>query len=423
MEISRTGHLLQESGASDAVPTAPMPLWLGALWLVAGGVAAQILAAVGGLVLARWVGPSGYGFYTAAFALSSVFAYAAPLGLDSIVPRQIARRPETTGTVAVSALGPVLAWLPLLVLLIGGTGFLLGYSQEFLRLLFLAAWITGLRGLVNLLRAVLRGKERMDQDAVVQVAEGGLVLVGMVIGLWLAPTVWNALRFTLLAEALALVLVGLWVGRALHLPRWDGALAWRMTAEALPLSLTFTLIGLGIRLDTLALSLFRPASEVGLYGAAVGVVMLTRSLSTMAAAFLPRLSNLAAWDPPSFIRVRDRVFRWMLAMGLGLGLFITLLAPFLIQVLYGPAYTEAVPALRVLGCMSAALFVNTGFWQVLIARRDHRAIVVSAGVALLASLLLAAILIPGWGAMGAAIVALSRETIQTALLARPAMRS
>ncbi len=423
MKIVKHSHFIHVSPCACAPVASPMPLWMGALWMVAGGVAAQGLAAVGGLILARRVGPSEYGFYTVAVALSSVFVYAAPLGLDAIIPRQIARRPEEAGTIAVSALGPVLVWLPFLVLLIEGTGFLLGYSQEFLRLLFLTAWITGIRGLVNILRAVLRGKERMDQDAVVQVVEGGLVLAGTVLGLQIAPTVWNAVLFIFLAEGLALALVGFWVERGLHRPRWDYALAWRMTVEALPLSLTLTLIGLGIRLDTLALSLLRPTREVGLYGAAAGIVMLAYPLSTMAAAFLPRLSALAARDRSSFIRVRNQVFRWMLAMGLGLGLLITPLASFWLTVLYGPAFAEAAPALRVLGGMSAALFVNTYFRQVLIARRDHRAIVVSAGVALLVSLLLAVALVPRWGIMGAAVAALTREAVQAALLARPAMRS
>lgn len=397
-------------------------LWRGVLWMVAGSGVAQLLAALAGLVLARQVGPEGYGLYTAAFALSSVFAYAAPLGLDTIVPRQIARQPARLGTVARSALYPVLLWIFPLAFGIGGSGLLVGYSEEPQSLLWLAAWITGVRGVINLLRAVFRGIERMDWDALIQVLEGGLVLAGVALGLRIAPTVWSAVLFTLLGEMVTLALAGLWVRGVVGPARWDPALAWAMIREAFPLSLAFTLVGLSLRLDILVLSLLQPAREVGIYGAAVGVVMLTRSLSTMAAAFLPRLSALAAQDHRAFIRLRDQTFRLVAAVGLGLGGGISLLASLLIGWLYGSDFTEAVSPLRILGIMSAALFLNTYFWQVLIARGEHRVIVRSTVIAMLVSLPLAVLLIPGAGAPGAAGVALFREVVQAVCMARPAMK-
>lgn len=398
-------------------------LWRGVLWMVAGSGAAQLLAAIAGLVLARQVGPEGYGLYTAAFALSSVFAYAASLGLDTIVPRQIARQPARLGTVARSALYPVLIWIFPLAFGIGGSGLLVGYAEEPQSLLWLAAWITGVRGVINLTRAVFRGIERMDRDALIQVLEGGLVLAGVALGLRIAPTVRSAILFTLLGETVTLALAGLWVRGVVGPARWEPALAWAMIREAFPLSLAFTLVGLSLRLDTLVLSLLQPAREVGIYGAAVGVVMLTRSLSTMAAAFLPRLSALAAQDHRAFVRLRDQTFRLAAAVGLGLGGGISLLAPLFIGWLYGPEFTEAVSPLRILGIMSAALFLNTYFWQVLIARGEHRVIIRSTTIAMLVSLPLAVLLIPRAGALGAAGVALFREVIQAVCMARPAMKN
>lgn len=398
-------------------------LWRGVLWMVAGSGVAQLLAAIAGLVLARRVGPEGYGLYTAAFALSSVFAYAASLGLDTIVPRQIARQPAHIGTVALSALYPVLMGVFPLALVIGGSGLLVGYSGERLSLLWLAAWITGVRGVINLLRAVFRGMERMDRDALIQVVEGGLVLAGVALGLRVAPTVRSAIGCTLLGEMAALALAGLWVRGVVRPVRWEPALAWTMIREAFPLSMAFTLVGLSVRLDTLVLSLLQPAHEVGIYGAAVGVVMLTRSLSTMAAAFLPRLSALAARDRQAFIRLRDQTFWLILAAGIGLGGGISLLASPLIGWLYGPDFAEAVSPLRILGMMSAALFLNTYFWQVLIARGEHRVIVRSTVIAMLVSLPLAALLVPGAGALGAAGVALFREIVGAICMARPAMKN
>jgi len=119
------------------------------------------------------------------------------MGLDSVVPQEVARDPERAGHVALSALIPALLWLPVLVLLILGTGLALGYSPQVRALLLPAALVTGVRGLVNLFRSVLRGLERMGLDAAVQAVENGLVLGGVTLALLVSPTIRGAVASAL----------------------------------------------------------------------------------------------------------------------------------------------------------------------------------------------------------------------------------
>ncbi len=388
------------------------------LWLLAGNGVAQALAAVMGLLLARTLGPHEYGLYATAFSLALAFLYTALMGLDSVVPREVARDPERAGHVAFSALIPALLWLPVLVLLILGTGLALGYSPQVRALLLPAALVTGVRGLVNLFRSVLRGLERMDLDAAVQAVENGLVLGGVVLALLVSPTIRGAVWAILIAEALSLVPAGLWVVRMTHPLIWEVRRAREMVIAALPLGLTFTLVGLNMRLDTLVLSLFRPAREVGLYNAAVSLMMLARSVALMAAAFLPPLSFLARRDEAAFARLRDQGLLWMTVPGVGIGVAMSLLAPFLLGVLYGAPFLSAAPALRILGVGTITVFLNAYFWQVLIARGEQGTIARTTVVSLLLSLVFAAVLVPRWGAPGAAGAVLVREVAQLALLLR-----
>ncbi|MGB9775684.1 MAG: flippase [Anaerolineae bacterium] len=388
------------------------------LWLLAGNAVAQALAAVMGLLLARTLGPHEYGLYATAFSLALAFLYTALMGLDSVVPREVARHPERAGLIALSALVPALLWLPVLVLLILGTGLVLGYSPQVRALLLPAALVTGVRGLVNLFRSVLRGLERMDLDAAIQAVENGLVLGGVALALLVSPTIRGAVWAILIAEALSLLPAGLGVVRMTHLLMWEVRRAREMIIAALPLGLTFTLVGLNMRLDTLVLSLFRPAREVGLYNAAVSLMMLARPVALMAAAFLPPLSSLARRDEMAFARLRDQGMLGMMVPGVGLGVAMSLLAPFLLGALYGAPFLSAAPALRILGAGTVAVFLNAYFWQVLIARGEQKTIACTTVVSLLLSLVLAAVLVPRWGASGAAGAVLTREMVQLALLLR-----
>ncbi len=388
------------------------------LWLLVGNLVAQVLGAAVGLLLARWVGPHGYGLYATAFSLAMTFTYTALMGMDSIVPREVARNPIWAGRVALSALIPALLWFPVLVLLIFGAGMALGYSLEVRALLLPAALIMGIRGLVGLFRSVLRGLERMELDAAVQGLETGLALIGSVLALLLSPSVQRALWAMVGAETLSLILAGIWVSQLARPFGWEARLARDMVVAALPLGLTFTLVGLNMRLDTLALSLFQPAREVGLYNAAVSLMMLARSVGLMAAAFLPRLSFLAQQDEAAFARLRDQGVLWMLVPAIGIGVTMSLLSPFLITLLYGAPFLPAAPVLRVLGVGTIAVFLNAYFWQVLIARGGQGTIACTTAASLLLSLALAAVLVPRWGALGAAGTVLAREILQLVLLSR-----
>ncbi|MBC7227270.1 MAG: flippase [Thermoflexales bacterium] len=391
-------------------------------WLLGGNLAAQVLAAAMGLLLARAVGPHEYGLYAMAFSLAMAFAYTALMGLDSIVPREVARNPGRAGRVALSALIPALLWFPILVSLILGAGMVLGYSLEVRALLLPAALITGIRGLVGLFRSALRGLERMELDAAVQGLENGLALVIVGGGLLLSPSVQRALWAMLGAEALSLILAGMWVRQLARPVGWEARLARDMVVAALPLGLTFTLVGLNMRVDTLVLSLFQPAREVGLYNAAISLVMLSRSVSLMAATFLPRLSSLAQRDESAFARLRDQGLLWMLIPGIGIGVTMSLLSPFLMVLLYGIPFLPAAPVLRVLGVGTMAVFLNAYFWQVLIARGEQGIIARTTAVSLIISLALAIVLVPLWGALGAAGAVLTREVVQSVLLSQRVLR-
>ena len=389
----------------------------GAALLVLGGIAAQGLAGLTGLLVARSLGPAAYGVYAAAFALAGVFAYTFTFGIDGILVREIARHPAQADVIVASAGLPALIWSLLLVLLIIALGAWLGDSSQLGALLLVAAPTTGLRGLVIQARAALRGSERLCLDAIIQSAEAGAVLAFGCIALRLCTSALSAGSGVLLGELLAFS-IALFILYTHFGPfqSFQPLVFRRMLRAALPLGLTFTLIGANLRLELLLVGAFSSQNEVGLYAAALGISMLSRPFSLLSAALLPRLAAAHNQVPGAFRALFRQGLLFAAAPGAALGLATSLFASPLLKLLYGPGYLGGASALRILGLASALLFLNTYLWHALIAMHRQGRIAIAVLASLPATLALSCWLVPLYGSAGAALAALGREVIQMAML-------
>jgi O-antigen/teichoic acid export membrane protein len=414
---SRSSALFRPVSTNAAGLRSGLALAKGAALLVLGGVAAQGLAALTGLLVARSLGPAAYGVYAAAFALVGAFAYTFTFGLDGILVREIARHPAQARVIIPSAGLPALIWSLLLVAFIIALGTWFGDSFQLRALLLVAAPATGLRGLVIQVRAALRGFERMGLDALIQSAEGGAVLALARIALRVRPSAlyagWAILLGELAAFCIALFILHVHIGPFQSFHR---LVFRRMLRAALPLGLTFTLVGVNLRLELLLLGALSSQDEVGVYAAALGIVMLSRSLSLVSAALLPRLAAAYAGGVAVFSALFRQGLVIAAATGSLVGLGTSLFAPHLLMLLYGPDYLGGASALRVLAIMGALLFVNTYLWQALIAMNQQGRVGVAVLVSMLATLAISWWLVPVYGSAGAALAALARELLQLAVL-------
>jgi O-antigen/teichoic acid export membrane protein len=84
-------------------------------------------------------------------------------------------------------------------------------------------------------------------------------------------------------------------------------------------------------------------------------------------------------------------------------------APWIVTTVYGPAYTTAVPAFRILLLSFPLLSLNYALTHQLIAWNHHHAYAVLCGFALLVNIALNARIIPAMGIDGAAWATLATE--------------
>lgn len=395
----------------------------GSILLITSGIASTLMAALSGLIIARILGPAKYGLYNLALALPLAFTHLYLFGLDTIFTREVARSPKRMRTMLRTILHPLLPWLILICLVLTGLAWVLGYRLHLVSLVGISTVIVFFRSLANLLRAGFRGLEKFKFDASVMLIDAvvGFALIGGILVFTRIRGNEASVETILLALALA-ALLSLAVATVLYTRAhtnnsaqfvFDRGFLRLAIASAIPLGITFTIVGLNMRLDVLLLSLFTVEEQVGLYASAFAFVMLSRPVSLLSSAsILPKLSKLYLSTQSDFLGVFETGWRYTLITGAFIGVILTMSAPLLVTLFFGEAYIASIDVVRVLGVTTILLFINTYLWHTLIATNHHTQILYSAIASVGATILFSLLLVPVFGVLGMAFATVLRESVQ-----------
>lgn len=293
--------------AIDAVASTMRKAFQGERALVSGvvgvgmlRVAAALASVLATIVLARWLGPEGFGSYALAFSIAALLTFPVLQGLPTLVVREVAAapagdRPRVAGhllafsnrlvvVVAIVLAGAILAgaWL--------GVG---GLRQ--LWPLMLAAFALPLVMVCTLVRgSVLRAQGHAVAGQWPDLVLRPLVFLGLATAFWFSAAAGPAVAMGLHVAAAALtLLVAAWMLRGVA-PQSPSRFELRAWARALlPLS---TIAGMQLfnnQVDLIALGLLATGREVGIYKLASTLALQVSFVLTIVnAVAAPRFAEL-----------------------------------------------------------------------------------------------------------------------------------
>jgi O-antigen/teichoic acid export membrane protein len=401
-------------------------------------LASAVVLFVLSIVLARTLGPQGFGSYSFSFSLISLAVLLAQLGFPDLTVREVSklielRRPGLLAgyiqhaTWAVFTLGLVVVAVMSLALL------LLGDTEVFNWQVILAGLpLVVLLPLMAQSAAVLRGTNRVVQSLLGQQLYRPILLLLLVWGglvMELPITAVTVMALHVLACAMVLIELRRLTSRAL-LPSLNSfspvsrrrRVAWTGTAVMFSGVAVVRLIN--TKFDIFAIGLLMTDTDVGLY--AVGV-----QLSLMAAAMLmitsgvvqPVISRASAAGNDAEV---ERQCRKSALLSIGAALFalvlLGMLGKWMIGLTYGYHYVGVWPALMVLlsGQVVNAFFGPVGL--LLNMRGQERTTFAVTFVASLANIGLNLLLIPSYGLVGAALATVAAMVLWNVLLWHRAWR-
>jgi O-antigen/teichoic acid export membrane protein len=381
--------------------------------LMIAQVASYLLSFFSVMYIARYLGAAGFGILSFALAFTGIFAVFGDLGLSPLTVREVARdkslAPKYLANVALMKIILVVVTFGLISLTIN----LMGYPPETIRVVYLLALSVILAAFTQMFYSIFQAFERMEFQAVGQMLSAALILGGAIFAITHGFTVIGFASLYVIASAIALAYSFAVMKLKFSNPASASAAKamefdwsfWKPTIrQALPFGLTSMFVVSYYYADTLMLSLMQGNVAVGLYNAAYRIAL---ALMFIPAAFnttiFPIMSGLYKNSQSSFNLSFERYFKYMVILGVPIGIGITLLGPRFVSLVFGAEYAEAAGALQILIWSIVATFVGTPF-ATLFSTANRQVIVTKVAIwCTVLNIILNIILIPRYSLIGASI--------------------
>lgn len=376
------------------------------------------------MVLTRHFAKDEIGEFFFALSIATSAALATELGLNQDLVRETARRSER----ALDFLGQALAIrLPIFALYFAGLAvFALTTRPAILDTLLLVGAFVALEQIYLIIGSMFVGIRRVHYTVAVGLLTR-TVLVLLVLGVARGGGGLHAiLGAHIAANALLVGAAALIVQRRigpLRLRRPDDLR--RVLGRSLPLFALTVLGTLHFNVDTVMLGFLRPYSEVATYNVAFRLLEAAQILvRPLLMIFLPLCAGLAIegrFDALTALYRRMLLYAGGTGVALAVGALVG--AGVAIPLLFGAAYASSAPLLRVLYLAVPALYANAVAGVLARSLDLERSAVAWMTGCVLLNVVLNAVTIPRWGAVGAAWSSVVSQSLLAAVLMRLNLRA
>ncbi|MDO8676936.1 MAG: flippase [Candidatus Azambacteria bacterium] len=330
------------------------------------GIATLSRGIIGGLslvvvgILTRFLGPEGFGQYSAIFAYLYIFTAIADLGLYTFMVREISRTGEPVEEKKIASkiftlrLFAIVALIILADLLV----FAFPYPLKIKIGVLIASLFSVGSSLVQVLTGIFQKYLRIYlvsfSDILARLVQLGslAILIKFETGLlWFVAVV-------VFSEA---VHFGLIYGFSRHMvkikPLVDFTYFRYAIKTALPIAVSLVLVLIYFKLDTVMLSVMKPARDVGIYSAAYKVLEAVIFLPAIYIGLvMPFLSRFAVKSKPEFIKTFKSAFNVITIFAFYFSAYIFLMSDWIVRAIGGGAFLEASPVLKILSFAILLIF-------------------------------------------------------------------
>jgi len=360
-----------------------------------------------GVWIARYLGPEQFGLLNFATAFAGLFGTIAVLGLNGIVVRDIVRDPGGARlTLGTAALLHLIGGLVAFMMMLAAISYVRPDDA-------LARGIVAILGSVMMLKvsdiAVYWFESQVQSKYTVWVQNGVFLMFAAIrVGLILQQAPLIAFAWAMLGEAIVVAVVLLIVlgrkGPAISHLGASMARAKTLLTDSWPLILSAIAITLYMRIDQIMLGHMIGDEAVGIYSAAVRLSEIWYLVPTIVVATVfPALATSHKQNPSLFYERLQKLYGGLVKAALAISLVISLVSQTLVVLIFGEQYLDSAGVLtwHIWGGIFVFFGVAWSRWIILeglqkVAAKIHF-------LSLAANIILNLVLIPIYGAVGAAV--------------------
>ena len=372
--------------------------------VITGKAATAVVGLLTVVALARHLGPTEFGYYRTVLTYSAFAAVLADSGLYMVTLRKMSQAGANAGRVLGNALALRVVSTGSILLAAAAVVWLTPYDPPVKWGTLIGAAIYTCQQTSNFLIAAFQSVLKQARNAVAEVT-GAVVTLAAVSALALTHVgALPMLGATLLGAAVALSISIRLVRRLVSFRVSCDLSQWRQYLVAgLPLAGSQILGMAMLRGDSLLLSLFQPASAVGLYGVSSRLFEVTTSVPYMLAGLMmPALAASAARDRAEFSRQLGSTLDAAAVYGVAVVIVFAPFADRLMALIAGARFAAGAPALIVISFAVALAGLTHVLRFTLVACERPRLVLIADAVACACAFTAYFGLIPRFSLLGAA---------------------
>lgn len=309
--------------------------------------------------LTRSLGPAGYGSYNSIFAYLFIFSSIADMGLYTILVREISKVGAQAEELIASKIFTLRLFFVTSVIILAD---LLVFALPYPPLIKLGVLIASLFSIFSSLTQVLNGVFQKHlriyfvslADIIARLSQLALLVIlvhsksGLVWFVW-AVVVAEVIHFFLIfsfSRSLAKVRLSVDWGY------------WQETLRtALPIAASLIFVFIYFKLDTVLLSLMKPAYDVGVYSVAYKVLEAIVFLPAIYIGLvMPLLSKQAVSNRPEFVKTFRKAFNVLSIFALPFSTYLFLLSGKIVRIIGGSGFVQSGPVLKILALAILLIF-------------------------------------------------------------------
>lgn len=321
-----------------------------------------IVGAIGLVViglLTRSLGPAGYGYYNLIFAYLFIFSSIADLGLYAVLVREISKVDSGEEKIIASKIFTLRLGVVVLIL---AAADLLVFALPYPLLVKLGVLVASLFSVFSSLTQVLTGifqkHLRLYFVSLADIISRASQLALLIVLVYLKAGLLMFVGAAVFSEIVHFFLTLLFSRSLTRVGIFIDFKYWREILKiSLPIAASLVFVLIYFKLDTVLLSLMKPAYDVGVYSVAYKILEVVIFLPAIyIGLIMPLLSKHAFGDRTEFVRTFRKAFNALSVFALPLAAYLFVLSDKIVGIIGGSGFVQSGPVLKILSIAILLIF-------------------------------------------------------------------
>ncbi len=371
-------------------------------WLTVSEIVVRLIRFILILWVARILGAEGWGLFSYTLSFVGLVMTFSDLGMTTLVTREFSAQKQ-------SWIRTILVVKIILVILSIITSIIIGVitqSAEVLSILPLVIIILAADSVRGIASAFIRAREKMEQEAAVQLVTNISIVGFSFLFLSLQPTTYSLAMGYTIGNVIGLCLALAISGKTIlsHLSSDTKITIAPVLTSAWPIAVLILAMGIITNIDSVMIGWWLTISDVGYYATAQRLIQFGLVIpSLFVSALFPTLNKIYHENKERFTAIAQKSFSALLILAMPMVVGGIIIARPLVTLLFSAEFLPSVPALQILLVGSFALFPLILYNALAIIINKQNIIAKNTVFAIIVSIILNALLIPKFGIVGASI--------------------